>query len=67
MTRRQRQARAFLRPAIGLHTDTNACPDCRADVSLVEAPGAPGVFVAEIRHDVTCPRYRQIVAEREGR
>jgi len=65
VNREQRRARARLRAQLGTVQHSGACPDCDADVSLTEMADAPGVFVAEVRHDPTCPRYRAIVAQRE--
>lgn len=39
-------------------TNTDACPDCRADVELREA--YPGIWNLNIAHDDTCPAYRAI-------
>lgn len=40
----------------------SACPDCNADVALVEA--SPSVYVLEIRHDDTCPTLAVIEGKR---
>ena len=36
------------------------CPDCDSDTDLVEH--APGVWLAEVRHDETCPWFRDYQA-----
>lgn len=63
MNRAQRRARGRLRAQVGYHPSAGACPDCDADLALAEMTDAPGVFVAEVRHDPTCPW----LARREGR
>lgn len=54
MNRRQRRAAGIRRP----RTDAEravACPDCNADVSVVEI--APGMNHGIVRHDDTCPWF----------
>jgi len=35
-----------------------ACPDCCADIELVQS--SPSVFVLEVKHDETCPEYARM-------
>lgn len=60
MNRSQRRA-ASRRPWTGDHLARRfaagyRCPDCDADIELVEH--APHVFVVNVRHDDTCPTWR---------
>ncbi|WP_156759643.1 hypothetical protein [Microbacterium karelineae] len=66
MTARQRDA--FGRPLTATLVAADACPDCNADVSVVEIE--PGVYKGTILHDETCPylsaREQRIARAREG-
>lgn len=46
---------AYGRPVLGeqLVADTDQCPDCRADVRLLNL--GDGLTVAQIQHDPSCP------------
>lgn len=37
---------------------SEACPDCDATLTMQET--SPGVFVAVIEHDDTCPTFRRM-------
>jgi hypothetical protein len=41
------------------------CDDCGAYQELAQVER--GVYVLEVRHDATCPEFRRIVANRDGR
>lgn len=38
------------------------CPDCDADTELTRDPDHPRIWRLHIRHDHTCPTYRQLRA-----
>lgn len=51
------QVAGDLRALIG-HALPGGCPDCTATAELTEP--IPGVFVAEIAHDDTCPTWARM-------
>ncbi|MBA2529956.1 MAG: hypothetical protein H0V19_08365 [Euzebyales bacterium] len=61
MNRAQRRAarRAGVpEPALS-YAESYQCPDCSADTQLQVVDGLP---VLDVRHDDSCPRYRQMFA-----
>jgi hypothetical protein len=61
---------SFYRPSATLDAMTGrplpgGCDDCDAVQELAQVER--GVYVLQIRHDVTCPEYRRIVAQRGGK
>jgi hypothetical protein len=53
VNRRQRRATGNRRPLT--IEDVVACPDCTADVTVVEV--APGMYHGIVEHDDTCPWF----------
>jgi hypothetical protein len=62
MSRRRKPQHHRPTPPEDLGTPRRECPDCLADSELDAS--APGVWLLTIRHDPTCPRYRDLTRRR---